>query len=255
MCERVLWATHDIARLTRRSMTTQAPTAHPLRAAAEAILGDVVEVRRRLHRPSRDRAAAAMDAGRGRRGAPGASAWSRGWARPPAPWSRSSTVPGPGPTILLRADMDGLPLREDTGLDFASEVPGAMHACGHDTHVAMLLGAARLLAERRDALAGRVLLMFQPGEEGYHGAREMIEEGLLEEATARRRRRRARRGDPHQHQVPGGHDQPAARGVARVGRHDPGDRPRPRRARLRPAPRPRPDPRGRASWCSRCRWP
>ena len=86
----------------------------------------------------------------------------------------------PGPTILLRADMDALPLQEDTGLDFASEVPGAMHACGHDTHVAMLLGAARLLIERRAALAGRVLLMFQPGEEGFHGARFMLDEGLLD---------------------------------------------------------------------------
>jgi amidohydrolase len=87
----------------------------------------------------------------------------------------------PGPTILLRADMDGLPLSEDTGLEFASENVGVMHGCGHDTHVAMLLGAARLLVERRDALGGRVLLMFQPGEEGYHGARFMIEEGLLED--------------------------------------------------------------------------
>ncbi|MDQ3491989.1 MAG: M20 family metallopeptidase, partial [Chloroflexota bacterium] len=86
----------------------------------------------------------------------------------------------PGPTILLRADMDALPLQEDTDLDFASEVPGAMHACGHDTHVAMLLGAAQLLMERRAALAGRVLLMFQPGEEGFHGARFMIDEGLLD---------------------------------------------------------------------------
>ena len=85
-----------------------------------------------------------------------------------------------GPTILLRADMDALPLQEDTGLDFASEVPGAMHACGHDTHVAMLLGTAQLLMKRRDALAGRALLMFQPGEEGYHGARFMLEDGLLE---------------------------------------------------------------------------
>ncbi len=86
----------------------------------------------------------------------------------------------PGPTILLRADMDGLPLTEETGLEFASETAGTMHACGHDTHMAMLLGAARLLASRRDQLDGRVLLMFQPGEEGYHGARFMLEEGLLE---------------------------------------------------------------------------
>src|SRR5499425_3808824 len=86
----------------------------------------------------------------------------------------------PGPTILLRADMDALPLREDTGLPFASEVDGAMHACGHDAHVAMLLGAARVLARRRTELAGDVLFMFQPGEEGYHGARVMLEEGLLD---------------------------------------------------------------------------
>jgi amidohydrolase len=85
----------------------------------------------------------------------------------------------PGPTYLLRGDMDALPVHEDTGLPFASEVPGAMHACGHDTHVAMLLGAARLLAERRDELAGQVVLMVQPGEEGFHGARYMLEEGLL----------------------------------------------------------------------------
>ncbi len=84
-----------------------------------------------------------------------------------------------GPTFLLRGDMDALPLTEDTGLDFSSEIPGAMHACGHDTHVAMLAGAARLLAAKRDDIAGRVLFMFQPGEEGFHGARHMLEEGLL----------------------------------------------------------------------------
>jgi amidohydrolase len=87
----------------------------------------------------------------------------------------------PGPTVLLRGDMDALPLNEDTGLDFASEVDGAMHACGHDTHVAMLASAARVLADHRDEIAGRVLFMFQPGEEGFHGARYMIEEGLLDE--------------------------------------------------------------------------
>ena len=86
----------------------------------------------------------------------------------------------PGPTYLLRADMDALQVHEDTGLPFASEIPGAMHACGHDTHVAMLLGAARLLAERRDLLAGQVVFMLQPGEEGLHGARYMLEEGLLD---------------------------------------------------------------------------
>jgi hippurate hydrolase len=86
----------------------------------------------------------------------------------------------PGPTYLLRGDMDALPVHEDTGLPFASEVPGAMHACGHDTHVAMLLGAARLLAERRDELAGQVVFMVQPGEEGFHGARYMLDEGLLD---------------------------------------------------------------------------
>jgi amidohydrolase len=85
-----------------------------------------------------------------------------------------------GPTFLLRGDMDALPVREDTGLPFASEVDGVMHACGHDTHVAMLLGAARLLAERRDELAGQVVFMVQPGEEGEHGAKHMLDEGLLD---------------------------------------------------------------------------
>jgi len=84
----------------------------------------------------------------------------------------------PSPSILLRADMDALPVQEETGLEFASEVEGVMHACGHDAHLAMLVGAARLLVRHRDELAGRVIFMFQPGEEGYHGARYMLEEGL-----------------------------------------------------------------------------
>jgi amidohydrolase len=90
----------------------------------------------------------------------------------------------PGPTVLLRGDMDALPMPEDTGLDYASEVDGAMHACGHDAHTAMLAGAARLLAERRGRLAGRVAFMFQPGEEGHHGARHMLDEGLLPTVSA-----------------------------------------------------------------------
>lgn len=86
---------------------------------------------------------------------------------------------GNGRTVLLRGDMDALPLQEDTGLDFASKTEGAMHACGHDSHVAMLVGAARLLCARREELAGSVMFMFQPGEEGYHGARFMLDDGLL----------------------------------------------------------------------------
>ncbi|WP_330447141.1 M20 family metallopeptidase [Kocuria rhizophila] len=85
----------------------------------------------------------------------------------------------PGPTVLLRGDMDGLPVVEQTGLDYAS-TNGAMHACGHDLHMAGLVGAARLLSTRREELAGNVVFMFQPGEEGPGGAKPMIEEGLLE---------------------------------------------------------------------------
>ena len=86
----------------------------------------------------------------------------------------------PGETILLRGDMDALSLTEATGLDYASEITGAMHACGHDTHVAMLLGAARLLVDRRGELPGRILLMFQPGEETLGGAKKMLDEDVLD---------------------------------------------------------------------------
>ena len=86
----------------------------------------------------------------------------------------------PGPTVMLRGDMDALPMPEDTGLDFASKVDNVMHACGHDTHVAMLAGAAKMLSERKATLPGRVLFMFQPGEEGYGGAEYMLDEGILD---------------------------------------------------------------------------
>lgn len=81
--------------------------------------------------------------------------------------------------IGLRADMDALPILEETGLDHASQTPGMMHACGHDGHTAMLLGAARLLAERRN-FDGTVHLIFQPAEENFAGAKLMIEDGLFE---------------------------------------------------------------------------
>jgi hippurate hydrolase len=86
----------------------------------------------------------------------------------------------PGATVLLRGDMDALPLHEDTGLDFASSVEGRMHACGHDTHTTMLVAAAKLLSARQADIPGRVLFMFQPGEEGFNGAGHMLDEGLLD---------------------------------------------------------------------------
>jgi amidohydrolase len=89
---------------------------------------------------------------------------------------------GEGRTVLLRADMDGLPMPEDTGLPFASKVPGRMHACGHDAHTAMLVQAVHLLHRHRSELAGTVKFMFQPGEEGWAGALRMIEDGLIDAA-------------------------------------------------------------------------
>ena len=86
----------------------------------------------------------------------------------------------PGRTVLLRGDMDALPMPEDTDLPFKSTISGTMHACGHDTHTAMLASAARLLCAKRDSLAGTVLFMFQPGEEGWFGAKLMMEDGLLD---------------------------------------------------------------------------
>jgi amidohydrolase len=103
------------------------------------------------------------------------------WREGPSTTGLVATLKGgaAGRSVLLRGDMDALPMPEETGLDFASTIPGRMHACGHDAHVAMLAGAARLLCARRESLAGEVRFMFQPGEEGFHGARFMLEDGLL----------------------------------------------------------------------------
>ncbi len=94
-------------------------------------------------------------------------------------------APSVRPVVLLRGDMDALPVAEEVDVPYASRRPGAMHACGHDLHVAALVGAARILHAMRDDLAGDVVLMFQPGEEGPGGAEPMIREGLLEAAGRR----------------------------------------------------------------------
>lgn len=166
---------------------TSAPEENPFASAAETVLPELQALRRRLHAgpevglllPETQRAVLESLAGLDLEIVTGTSLSSvvavlRGGA----------TGDGPGPVVLLRGDMDALPVREKTGLDFAA-TNGAMHACGHDLHVAGLVGAAKLLHARRDELPGTVVFMFQPGEEGFGGGRIMIEEGVLDAAGAR----------------------------------------------------------------------
>lgn len=108
-----------------------------------------------------------------------------GTAHTPGTPGSPTGVPNGRPAVLLRADMDGLPVQEKTGVEFSSRTDGVMHACGHDLHTAMLAGAATLLAEQQHRLEGDVVLMFQPGEEGYDGASYMLREGVLEAAGNR----------------------------------------------------------------------
>jgi hippurate hydrolase len=154
-----------------------------LLTAARALLDDAIDLRRRLHRQpelgndlprTQEAVLDALD------GLPLTLSTGDSVS------SVVATLDGgePGPTVLLRGDMDALPMPEDTGLDYASTVDGAMHACGHDAHTAMLVGAAKLLAARRGELRGRVAFMFQPGEEGHDGAKHMLDEGLLDLAAA-----------------------------------------------------------------------
>jgi len=160
-------------------MATNTTALRALLGDAEALLPQILEVRRRLHRlpeigldlPATQAVVVAELEQMGLAPRVGK-----------AVSSVTAVIEGarPGPTLVLRGDMDGLPLQEESGLEFSSQVPGAMHACGHDTHIAMLLGGARLLVVRREQLAGRVLLMFQPGEEALGGARFMLEEGMLD---------------------------------------------------------------------------
>ena len=86
-----------------------------------------------------------------------------------------------GPTIALRADMDGLPISETTGLPFASKKPGKMHACGHDAHIAVLLGAVNLLSSLKEKIRGRIVLVFQPAEEGAGGAESLLQKGIIDD--------------------------------------------------------------------------
>jgi amidohydrolase len=151
-----------------------------LLADARAISGEIVALRRAIHAEpelglqtpkTRDKIRAAL-------------------AHLPLEWREGASTTGlvailkggagPGKTVLLRGDMDALPMPEETGLDFASTTPGTMHACGHDAHVAMLAGAAEVLCRQRETIAGEVMFMFQPGEEGWHGARFMLDDGLLD---------------------------------------------------------------------------
>src|SRR5690606_33566020 len=169
------------ARVTSSSASSAAA---PGRAAAAAIQDDLVRLRRSLHREpelglelplTQAKVLGAL------RGLPVEVATGTALS------SVTAVLRGgrPGPAVLLRGDMDALPVHEETGLEYASRFPGRMHACGHDLHTAVLVGAVRLLAERRAELPGDVVFMFQPGEEDGGGARLMIDEGVLDAAGAR----------------------------------------------------------------------
>lgn len=97
--------------------------------------------------------------------------------------SLEGTAPGEKRCIVLRADMDALPITEASGAAYASLSPGKMHACGHDAHTAALLGAARVLSRNRDQIPGKVIFAFQPGEETGYGGRRIAESGRIDEAT------------------------------------------------------------------------
>jgi hippurate hydrolase len=169
------------------------------RDVARRIGPELVELRRRLHRtpeldlalPHTQRTVQDALAGLDLEITTGAALSSvtavlrgRG-GRAGSPPASGPVDPARRPAVLLRGDMDALPVTEKLELPYASQEPGRMHACGHDLHMAGLVGAARILHELRDDLAGDVVLMFQPGEEATGGAPIMIDEGVLDAAGPR----------------------------------------------------------------------
>jgi len=174
------------------TLLNDAQLADALLADARALTDDLTELRHRLHRhpelglqlPGTQRQVLESLDGLGLEVSTGTSCTSvtavlRGSAESTDPANPHRRV------VLLRGDMDALPVTEDADVPFRSQVDGAMHACGHDLHTAMLVGAARVLAARRAELPGDVVFMFQPGEEGYDGAGHMIAEGVLDAAGRR----------------------------------------------------------------------
>jgi hippurate hydrolase len=167
--------------------TTTDPATSRTTTLAEALRGDLVELRRALHRlpelrldlPLTQQAVLTalepfdLEVSQGHE-LSSVTAVLRGRGKVPQGRPRQA--------VLLRGDMDALPVSEDLPLDYVSQHPGLMHACGHDLHVAALVGAVRILDQLRDELPGDVVFMFQPGEEGGGGAEVMLREGLLEAA-------------------------------------------------------------------------
>ena len=154
---------------------------------ARAMQDDLVQLRRALHRTpelglqlprTQERVLAALD------GLPLEITSGTSTTSVTAVLRGAATAPDGGRAVLLRGDMDALPVAERSGVDFAAD-GDTMHACGHDLHTSMLVGAAHVLSAQRDRLAGDVVFMFQPGEEGYDGAQHMVDEGVLDAAGRR----------------------------------------------------------------------
>jgi amidohydrolase len=158
---------------------TQAPAAERLSEDARALADEVIALRREFHRRPELNFDLPWTSGR-------VASYLKDLGLPVSTGIGQSGVVAvlesgrPGPTALYRADMDGLPLLEETGLPFASENAGQMHACGHDGHIAVGLTLAKLMTSRRKDLRGKIAFLFQPAEEGAGGAEAMINDGVLD---------------------------------------------------------------------------